>query len=384
MSGKPFIVKIGEITQGNIKFGKIEDAESIPNAKFSRAAVGMEGMPDSHLTCIPRNGKYRDNATCLHIVFDEPMFSAGLNPQYAYVKGGKVEKIPANVVGYNMMVPLEKRDGTPEDRAREKVVLSALRAFHAAAVKIVLAAQKRDELPLAFKSLKKEELAACVQPIETPGKKVGDVEYPPTLFAKVNYFKAKPAEEKNGKKTEAKSERWVTVFKGPGGKIPDPKTLIKAIGKCRFVLKVNHINFLTGDKLKDFKIKFDTDLTEVNYTKTSRQEANVLGDNTDEPEDEGSSTLDTFKIDPKQNYGDAPAASSYNGGDESDSSADEQPKKKKVVATEDEEEAPAPKKKKVVATEDEEPPKKKKKPVVVEEEEEAPAPKKKKRVVDEE
>lgn len=356
MSGKPFVTTIEKINTGNIKFGKIDAADSIPNAKGSRAAVGVEGMPESHLTCIPRNGKYRENTTCLHIVFKDKMFSVGLHPQYKYVKKGSkpVPKTPENITGFSLMIPLVNRDNYPDKLTeRETEVTQGFRALHKAAQKFVLANKK--SLPVAFRGMEDDKLKACVQPIESPSKETNGVTYPPTLFAKVGYYNAKPAEEKDGKRFEAKPERFTTIFKGVGGKI-DPKTIVGVSGHCSFVLKINHLVFVTGDSEKDMKIKFDTELTEVNFTKSVRQEANLLGDNMDEDEVDPTSTLDTFKIDPTKSYGDAP--SSYDGDNEP-------PAKPKTVVKQEND------------SDDEEPVKPKKSKKYEEVEEEQPKPKKK-------
>lgn len=326
MSGKMFVTTIEKINTGNIKFGKIDAADSIPNAKGSRVAVGVEGMPDTHLTCIPRNGKYRENTTCLHIVFKDKMFSAGLHPQYKYAKKGTkpVPKTPENIVGYSLMIPLVNRDNYPDKMTdREKEVTQGFRALHKAAQKFILANKK--SLPVAFRGMEDDKLKACVQAIESPPKESNGTTYPPTLFAKVGYYNAKPAEVKDdGKRIEAKPERFSTIFKGVGGKI-DPKTIVGVSGHCSFVLKVNHLLFVTGDSEKDMKIKFDTELTEVNFTKSVRQEVNLLGDNVDEEEVDPTSTLDAFKIDPTKSYGDA--ASNY----ENDEDDQPPPKVKNVV-----------------------------------------------------
>jgi len=385
MSGKPFVTTIENINQGNIKFGKIESADSIPNAKGSRAAVGVEGMPDNHLTCIPRNGKWRDNNTCLHIVFKDKMFSIGLHPQYKFAGKGAppVPKVPENVVGFSLMVPLVNKDNYPNKLTeRERQVLAGFKALHKAAQKFIMANKK--SLPIAFRGLEDDKLMKCVQPIESPAKDA----YAPTLFAKVGYYSAKNEEVKNGKKTEAKPERFTTIFKGPGGKI-DPKTIVGVSGHCSFVLKVNHLLFITGDSEKDMKIKFDTELTEVNFTKSIRQESNLLGDNTDVEEVEPTSTLEAFSIDPTKSYGDAASNYIADSGSDDDVPQPKVSKKSKQVESDDEE--PVKPKKSVetkvkhqVESDDDEPaPKVSKKHQLVEDDEPAPVKSKKHQPVDE-
>lgn len=340
MSGKPFTITPKEIEQGKIKYGKIESASDIGAAKASRAAVGYEGMPDSYLSCIPRAGSsYRDQNTCLYLVFpkDLGMFSTGLIPQYKYIKGNKaVPKTPENIVGYNMAVPLVKRDTMANPTEKEQQILSTFKAFHKSAVKYIMA--NREKLPLAFRSLSDEQLKKCVQTIETPGKEVNGTTYPATLFCKVRYFPEKPAE----KEKKMQPEKFMTPFKGPGNVKIEPKTLVKTPGNVSFVLKINHLNFITGDSEKDMKIKFDTELAEVNFTKTVRQEINILGDNDDQVE-EITLSKDAFEIDSTKSYGSAPTK--Y-GDDESDSSVEEVKPKKKVVVEE------KPKKKKHVVEEE--------------------------------
>jgi hypothetical protein len=142
---------------------------------------------------------------------------------------------------------------------------------------------------------------------------------------------------------------------------------------------------ITGDAKKDLKIKFECEVSEINFTPLTRQEANTLGEmapaeNADDSGETPKSSLEAFGINPSVTYGDT-APTTY--GDESDSSQEEAPpaKKKKTVTPppEEEDEVPAPKKSKKPVVEDEEPvsqPKKPKKPAVVEEETQ-PAPKKK-------
>lgn len=393
MPGKQFTTTIDKITTGTVKFGKVDTAKKIPNAKFSRAAIGVEGMPESYLTCIPKNGKYRDNNECLHIVFKDKMFSIGLIPQYKYVKGGKSEKTPENITGFSLGVPLVDRERVANPNEKEKGILNGFDALYKATRKFVIA--NKDTLPPAFRNLTDEKLLNCIVPIQTPAKG----QYAPSLFGKIGYFAAKPAEVKNGKKIDARPEKFTTVFRErePGGK-SDPKKLVGVFGECTFVLRVNHINFISGDDEEDLKIKFDAEIVEVNFTKTTRQESNILGPNTDkdatDEDGEPKSALDAFDVDPTKSYGDAP--SNYKGGDESDSSQENDdepapPKKKSkapVVEDDDEPVAPPPKKKvKAPVVEDDDepvapPPKKKAKAVVEEDEPVQEKPKKKKAVVE--
>lgn len=314
MSSKPFQITPKEIEQGKIKFGKIESAKAI-GSKCSRLAIGYEGMPESHLTCIPRPGtNYRDPNTCMYILFTKEynMTALGLIPQYKFVPKKKTEQIPENIVGYNMVVPLLSRDTMKNPTEKEQQIASMLKHMHKAAQKFILA--NKASLPVAFRNLSDEDLKKRVQTIETPPK---DEKYAPTLFAKVKYFPAKPADEKN----KARPECFFTTFKGPGNQKLDPKSLVKVTGKVSFVLRVSHLNFITGDDEDSLKIKFDTELTEVNFTKTERQQLNMLGDNDDQPE-EFTESKEAFDVDATKSYGDA--SSNYENDDE-----EEKPKKKK-------------------------------------------------------
>lgn len=358
---KPFYVKIEDVTTAGIKFGKIENHDSF---KGARIAVGYEGSPYK-LTCIP-NGKYRDENTCLHVIFGSTnrLKCLGVTKNYVYKKGKITEKIDSNIAGYSLGIPLGGRAGSEPEPAQQ-AVLNGIQAFNKAALKYITKLPK-EELPTSFRGLTVEEIKKAYKPIESPPRG----EFGASLFAKIDYFTAKLADE-SGK--GAKPENFRTTFKAPGRKMTgdEIKALVGTRGNVAFVLKVSHIMFyVDGEK---FSIKFDTVLSEVNYTKTGKVEANALGDNTDtETQDDFPSA--TVVVDPSKSYGDA--SSSYGGVEESDSS-EEVPvtKKKKVVA----EDSPPPQKKKKVVEEEETPaPKKKKAPV-----EEEPAPqKKKKRVVE--
>lgn len=354
MSGKPTVTLFTktpeEVTVGKIKFGKIDSAKAL-GVKFSRAAIGFEGMSDSAISCLPQGGsKYRDQNKCLHLVFHK-MFSTGLSEQYRWVPKGKppVERKPENVTGYTMMVPIVNRDTIDNPTDREKQLLAMFKAFHKAAQKFVL--ENKEKLPIAFKGMSDESLKKCVQPIETPAMTKADgTSYAPTLFCKVGYFPAKPAETVDGKLVKGRPEKFTTNFKGPKSEGPlNPKTLVKTPGNVSFVLRLNHLNFITGEDEDGSKIKFDTELTEVNFTKVVRVQANVLGDNDDEPQASSEAFSD---IDPNKSYGDGAASSSYAaGGGEDESNSSEEPpkevkKKKKVVEEQVEEVPPKDKKKK--------------------------------------
>lgn len=369
MSGK-HVMEITKVTPSIIRLGKIEDAEST-GGKFSKCKIGVEGMDPAKLTCVTK-GKFKDTDNSLQLVFRD-LFTLGLRPRYKWKKApAVVEKIPENIVGYDLHVVLVDRERIKKPNEKEQAILNGLQSFTKVVTKFIL--KNRESLPLAFQNLKDEELAKCIIPIESPATE----KYAASLFAKVQYFPAKPAEGK----MPAKEARFLTVFRKPGGKA-DPSSLINAIGNCTFVLRVNNLILITGDAKKDLKIKFETEVSEINFTPLTRQEANLLGEmpatqnaeNSDEPK----SSLEAFDIDPKVNYGDAP--SDYNGADESDSSAEEAPKKKKATPPPEEDDEPAPPKKvkkaPVVEEDEPAPPKKVKKPVV-EEQDEEPQPKKKK------
>jgi hypothetical protein len=365
-------MEITKVTPSIIRLGKIEDAEST-GGKFSKCKIGTDAFDPAKLTCVTK-GKFKDNDNSLQLIFRD-LFTLGLRPRYKWKKPpAVVEKIPENIVGYDLHVVLVDRERIKKPNEKEQAILNGLQSFTKVVTKFIL--KNRESLPLAFQNLKDEELAKCVIPIESPATD----KFAASLFAKVQYFPAKPAEGK----VPAKEARFLTVFRKPGGKA-DPSSLIGAIGNCTFVLKVNNLILITGDAKKDLKIKFECEVSEINFTPLTRQEANTLGEmapaeNADDSGETPKSSLEAFGINPSVTYGDT-APTTY--GDESDSSQEEAPpaKKKKTVTPppEEEDEVPAPKKSKKPVVEDEEPvsqPKKPKKPAVVEEETQ-PAPKKK-------
>lgn len=372
MSGK-HVMEITKVTPSIIRLGKIEDAEST-GGKFSKCKIGTDAFDPAKLTCVTK-GKFKDNDNSLQLIFRD-LFTLGLRPRYKWKKPpAVVEKIPENIVGYDLHVVLVDRERIKKPNEKEQAILNGLQSFTKVVTKFIL--KNRESLPLAFQNLKDEELAKCVIPIESPATD----KYAASLFAKVQYFPAKPAEGK----VPAKEARFLTVFRKPGGKA-DPSSLIGAIGNCTFVLKVNNLILITGDAKKDLKIKFECEVSEINFTPLTRQEANTLGEmapaeNADDSGETPKSSLEAFGVDPSVTYGDT-APTSYGGADESDSSEETPPPKKKKTVTPppegDDEPAPPKKLKKPVVEEDEEPvvPKKKKQPVV-EEDEEEPQPKKK-------
>jgi hypothetical protein len=311
-------------------------------------------MQENHLTCIPKGtAQRRDPTTCLIIVFRD-MFSIGLLPQYPFTKKGAKPKpkTPENIQGYNMMIPLAKDVANPTEK--EAKIQAMLKAFHKAAQKYILA--NKSSLPTVFKALDDDKLKKCVQPIETPSmtKTVDGKEhtYAPTLYGKIGYFKEAKAGTERNQTDKDRPEKFTTVFRLPNRDIiADPKTLVKAVGVSTtgivtFALRVNHLNFLTGDgEDTSLKIKFDTEVVEVVYNKTAHQEVDYLSDYITDSGDDQSSLLAEYnnRVDPTKSYGDA--ASTYKGADdESDSSAEkvEKPKKKSTP-----EEKPAKKKKRV-------------------------------------
>ena len=354
MSGiKQFLITTKNYQSGNIKFGKIESAKSIPNARGARSAIGYGDMPDSYLTCIPKGSTTRrDPDTCLGIVF-ENMSCVGLLPQYPYTEPGQKPKprIPENISGFNLMCPLVRNLEKPTEQEQHN--LNMLKEFRKEAQKFILA--NKEKLPAAFRALDDNELKNCIQPIETPAITKDGKTYGPTLYGKVGYWPmAKAGSEKN-KSDKDRPENFTTVFRHAKTRekytAEQIKALVKTPGTATFILRVNHLNFLTGKgELEELKIKFDTELQEVVYVKSNRKESDLLGAymTGGDEDDNNSDVLASFSksIDPTVSYGDAP--SKY-GDDESDSSVEETKKKESGKKKKNDEEPV--KKKKVVEDE---------------------------------
>ena len=308
MPGKPFVVTAEKFDPKKIKIGEVESKEDIPNAKFSRAAIGYEGMPDSHITCIPRGGKKRRDAnTSLHILIrgeydkdtNKPLglYSTGVYHTYTYLK----PRTPENISGYQLQTCLVNKDNVGNPNDNDKVVLNVFEGLTKAVKKWVV--KNRDQLPLGFQNLSDEQLKECVQPLHQPQTEKDGTTYGETYWSKIGYWKAN---EYNGKKFP---ERFTTPFKGPGNIKLDPKKLIGTHGRVIMAFRINHLNFMTGDKAKDMKIKFDSELADVNFTPTSREESNLCGDNPDEP---GSLVGDMAAE--AQGYGDVDHTKEYGDG----------------------------------------------------------------------
>jgi len=328
MPGKPFVVTAEVFNKDKIKFGKVESKKDVPNAKFSRMAVGYEGMPDSHITCIPRGGKKRrDESTPLHILlrgeFDSAtnrytgLYSTGVYPTYTYQK----DKIPENISGYQLQICLVKKDnvGNPDDE--DKKTLNVFETLTEAVRDYIVTI--KDQLPLAFQNLNDKKLRKCVQPLHQPSTEKDCQKYGETFWCKIGYWKEN---EFQGKKYP---ERFTTPFKGPGNVKLDPKKLMGTHGRVIIAFRVNHLNFVTGDEEKDLKIKFDTDLADVNFTPTSKQDSNICGDNIETAENDMATEAAGYgDVDHTKEYGDG-ASNSY-GDSNSNSSEDEEERKKRI------------------------------------------------------
>jgi hypothetical protein len=326
MPGKPFVVTAENFDPKKIKIGKVDSKKDIPNAKFSRAAIGYEGMPSSHITCIPKGGKKRrDASNSLHVVIrggidpetNKPngLYSTGVYHTYTYQK----PRIPENINGYQLQTCLVKKDniGDPDDD--DKTVLNVFEGLTEAVRDWVV--ENKDQLPIAFQSLSDKKLRKCVQPLHQPKTEKDGTTYGETFWCKIGYWKAN---EWNGKKFP---ERFTTPFKGPGNVKLDPKKLVGSHGHVVAAVKLNHLNFMIGDDADDMKIKIDSELADVNFTPTSREESNLCGDN---PDDGGGLLGDMAAeaegygdVDHTKEYGDG-ASNSYGESEGQDDSSNEE------------------------------------------------------------
>lgn len=324
MPGKPFVVTAEKFDPKKVKFGKVDSKKDIPNAKFSRVAVGYEGMPESHITCIPKGGKKRrDNNASLHILIrggtdpetNKPngLYSTGVYHTYTYQK----PRIPENISGYQLQTCLVKKDNIEDPDEDDKTVLRVFEGLTEAVKDWVV--ENKESLPIAFQNLSDKKLRKCVQPLHQPKTERDGTTYGETYWSKIGYWKAN---EWNGKKFP---ERFTTPFKGPGNNKLDPKKLVGAHGRVVIAFRVNHLNFMTGDEADDMKIKFDSELADVNFTPMSRDESNLCGDNPDEPSGLVSDIAVESKgygdVDHTKEYGDG-ASNSY--GESNENSSDEE------------------------------------------------------------
>lgn len=336
MPGKTFVVTAEVFDPKKLRFGKVESKKEIPNATFSRLAIGYEGMPESHITCIPRGGKKRrDDKTALHILIRGEidretnkfmgLYSTGVYPTYTYRKP-PLPRTPENINGYQLQTCLVKKDNIGNPDEADQKVLNVFEGLTKAVRKWVV--KNKDQLPISFRNLSDEKLKDCVQPLHQPSTEKDGQVYGETYWSKIGYWKAN---EWNGKKFP---ERFTTPFKGPGNVKLNPKKLVGTHGRVIIAFRVNHLNFISGDDADDMKIKFDSELADVNFTPTSREESNICGDNTD---DVGGLTSDLATeaegygdVDHTKEYGDG-ASNSYGGSDDSsdEETSEERRKRKK-------------------------------------------------------
>lgn len=329
MSGKQFVITAKDFDPKKLKFGKVESKKEIPNAKFSRVAIGYEGMPSTHITCVPKNGaKRRDNKTCLHILLrgdlDETgkfrgLYSTGVYETHIY--GTKPQNRTAETVnGYQLQVCLVKKDNVDAPTESEQQVMGLFEGLVETVKDWVVA--NKESLPLAFKSLSDKKLRKCVQPLHQPQTEKDGVTYGPSLFCKIGYWKAN---EYQGKKYP---ERFTTPFKGPGkdNKL-NPKNLVKTHGNVIVAFRLNHLNFITGDSEEEMKIKFDSELADVNFTPTKgEEEDDICGPNQD---DQGTDDVSNYEhVDHSKNYGDN-VNNDYHGEEDAEADDEEEQKQKK-------------------------------------------------------
>jgi len=333
MPGKKFVVIDKEFDASKIRFGKVESKRDIPNAKFSRVAIGYDGMPKSHMTCIPRGGKKRrDTSTSLHILvrggvnpdtgrFDG-LYSTGVYPIYAW----KQPRTPENINGYQLQQCLVKKDNIGNPDKDDKVVLNIFEGLTNAVKEWVV--ENKDSLPLSFRNLSDKRLKKCVVPLHQPATVKDDgTEYGETYWSRIGYWKAN---EWNGKKFP---ERFTTPFKGPGNTKLNPKKLCGTHGRAIIAFRVNHLNLVTGDTEDEMKIKFDSELADVNFTPTSREESNICGDNMDEATNITDDLMKESKgygdVDHTKEYGDGASNSYGDSGNSSDSESSESRRRRK-------------------------------------------------------
>jgi len=330
MSGKPFVVTAEVFDPKKVKFGKVESKKDIPNAKFSRMAIGYDGMPSSHLTCIPRGGKKRrDNNTSLHILirgeYDKEsnkytgLYSTGVYNTYTYQK----PRTPENINGFQLQTCLVKKDNVGDPDEEDQKVLNVFEGLTEAVRDFVI--ENRDSLPIAFQNLSDKKLRKCVQPLHQPSTEKDGTTYGETYWSKIGYWKAN---EYNGKKFP---ERFTTPFKGPGNVKLNPKKLVGNHGRVIIAFRVNHVNFMAGETAEDMKIKFDSELADVNFTPTSREDSNICGDNEEvglaNAVDMATEAEGYGDVDHTKEYGDGASDSDHD--DSSETSEERRRRKKK-------------------------------------------------------
>ena len=322
--GKEFVVKAEEFSKDKMVFGKVDDSDDLNakgiKAKYSRAAVGYEGMNKRLITTFPSGGsKRRDKKNALHILVKN-VFSLGIYPTYVY----EAERTEENINGFQFMVPLiQDRDNIGNPTKQDKIVIDVFEGITEALRDWCV--EHQDDLPDIFQSMTEQELRDCVQPLHQPARKTATGEFGPTFFAKLDYW----AENKE----RGFPERFGTVVKGPKNTKLNPKDLLKTHGKLTMAFRVHHVNFMHAAKKSKAKIKFDSELAEANFTPIAREESNMCGDNDDEDMlgDVDAEKAGYGNVDHTQEYGDG-ASNSYGGSDETEEdeeTSEERRKRKK-------------------------------------------------------
>lgn len=245
----------------NLTFSDWVDSKKCGAAvKNPRMSIGHKSMK-TPTSPIPPNGKnYRDDTSFLYLKISNAP-SIGIYHSYEYKQGLKVERIPANMKGYDLVIPLiNDRERTVPNESDE--LYQALTRFHARVVKNIC--RNRDSLPDFAQKMSDEKLAECIYPIYGRPPKDSTKPWKPMLNVPFKYYKADPAKKKQ--------ESLQTRCNRPGGTF-HPEEMLSVKGKCRpgtvdAIIRMCHLGYsikVEGGKTK-LAISYSFELRDLNFT----------------------------------------------------------------------------------------------------------------------
>lgn len=285
----------------------IDAAQCGTGVKNPRMSVGHKTMKNPTTPIPPKGKNYRDDTSYLYFLIKKAP-CIGIYHSYPYIQGKTVERIPKNMKGYDLVIPLiGERDRSEPNESDE--LYQALFRFHGRVVKNIC--RNREGLPDFAQKFTDDKLAECIYPpYGKPGKN-NAATWKPTWNIPFKYFKADPSKEKK--------ESLMTRCKRPGGTF-HPEELLSVKGKCQpgtvdAIIRVVHLGYsvkVEGGKTK-LSISYNLELAELNFTPVTKGIGmNFLGDMAPTEEENAETAMYSNPVlkDIDENFGDdAPAVS---------------------------------------------------------------------------